>query len=108
MATLALVGNNQYQTICAVYWVTEGAERCIVGRVSDEFKEFFPRLVGQVAQVVTIFPFSDKRKKIAYSVKNDGVMHVMLIDKLHHGDMEMNKLLQMVDDYSSGSSDDGE
>ena len=47
---------------------------------------------------------------MSYSVKNDGVMHVMLIDKLHHGDMEMNNklLLQMVDDYSSGSSDDGE
>jgi hypothetical protein len=77
--------------------VTDGTDRCLIGRVSEEFKEFFPRLEGRIGQVVEIFPTSEERRKRAFSKKKYGVCHVMLIDKLMDGDMAMLELLDMHD-----------
>jgi hypothetical protein len=50
-----------------------------------------------VGQVVTLFPTSDERKKVAYSKTHHGVCHVMLIDKLMEGDMAMLDLLDLLE-----------
>ena len=92
------VGPRGYTSVCGVYWVTEGCNRCMIGRVSEEFKTFFPRLEGRIAQVVTIFPNVGKRRKAVFSKKKKGVCHVMLIDKLIEGDMAMLDLLDLVSD----------
>ena len=89
---------------CAAYWVTEGTDRCIIGRVSEEFQSFFPRLEGRLGQVVTIFPTSGERKKIEFSKKKYGVCHVMLIDKLIDGDMAMLEILDLVEPSASDES----
>ena len=94
-------GPRGYSSICGVYWVTEGTDRCLVGHVSDEFKPFFKRLEGRIAQVVDIFPCSDERKKQEYSKKRNGVCHVMLVDRLVEGDMAMMDVLDLVDEPSS-------
>ncbi len=69
----------------------------MIGRVSEDFKEFFQRLEGRIGQVVEIFPTSEERRKRAFSKKKYGVCHVMLIDKLMEGDMAMLELLDMHD-----------
>ena len=97
------LGPHGCSSICGVYWVTEqGADRCLIGRVSPEFKAFFRRLEGRLGQVVTIFPLSNDRKKIAYSAKNDGVCHIFLVDRFIDGDLKMMECLDMVE---SGDSD---
>ena len=72
--------NNQYTTICAAYWVTEGVERCIVGRVSQAFSDCFHGLEGRIAQVVEIYCNLRSAKKDAHSKKHNGVCIVELID----------------------------
>ena len=56
--------------------------------------------------MVTIFPSSNEQKKIAFSKKNYGVCHVMLIDKLIEGDMAMLDLLDLVEPSASDESSD--
>jgi len=90
-------GPRGLTAICAAFWVTDGTDRCIIGRVSEEFKAFFPRLEGRIAQVVEIFPNSDEPRKRTLSQKKYGVCHVMLIDKFMEGDMAMLDLLDMHD-----------
>lgn len=99
----SFTGYNEYKTILAAYWVTEGADRCIVGRVPDTFSNFFTQLEGRVAQVDTIYAFSRNAKKLAYSTRNEGVCHAILIDKPLPGDELMDKLVYVVDsDDDSG------
>jgi hypothetical protein len=80
-----------------------------VGQVSNEFKPFFQRLEGRIAQAVDIFPCSDERKKREYSKKRNGVCygvcHVMLVDRLVEGDMGMMEVLDLVDEPSSSDDD---
>jgi hypothetical protein len=101
-------GPRGHTSICGVYWVTEGTDWCLVGRVSNDFKPFFQRLEGRIAQVVDIFPCSDERKKREYSKKRKGVCHVMLVDRLVEGDMAMMEVLDLVDEPSTSSDDDND
>ena len=78
-----------------------------MGQVSDDFKPFFKRLEGRIAQVVDIFPCSEEPKKRHYSSKRNGVCHVMLVDRLLDGDMAMMDVLDLVDEPCS-SSDAGD
>jgi len=86
--------------------VTEGTDRCLVGHVSNDFKPFFKRLEGRIAQVVDIFPCSEERKKRHYSSQRNGVCHVMLVDRLLDGDMAMMDVLDLVDAGDSAHEDD--
>ena len=86
-----------YTPICGVYWVTEGADRCLIGRVNPAFQRFFGRLNGRVGQVVTVFPCSNDPNKIAFSTKNDGVCHIMLIDRFIDGDLQLMEALDLVE-----------
>lgn len=79
------------------YWVSEGSDRCLVGHVSEEFKRYFSRLEGRLAQVVQIYAFSRASKKIAYSLLHNGVCHAMLVDKGSQGDSVMNQCLTIVE-----------
>ena len=99
-------GPRGFTSLCGVYWVTEGTDRCLVGRVGEEFKPFFKRLEGRIAQVVEIFPCSDEPKKLEYSRKRHGVCHVMLIDRLVDGDMAMMDCLDLVEASCSDEDED--
>ena len=95
----------------AVYWVTEGADRCIVGRVPSTYRQHYPRLNGCLAQVYRILPFGTNFRpggRTEYSVKYQGVMHVLLIgDSVDDTpDQAMNSLLQHIDDYTSSSEEE--
>ena len=96
------VGLRGCTQVCGVYWVTEGTDRCLIGRVGPEFSSFYHRLEGRLAQVVTIFPLSNSRRKKAFSIKNDGVCHVLLVDRLMDGDL---KMMEIIDTVDSGDSD---
>ncbi|MBM3429321.1 MAG: hypothetical protein FJX95_11125 [Bacteroidetes bacterium] len=66
----------------AVYWVTEGADRCIVGRLPFFYNNDYEKLNGRLAQVVRILPFGVPCRpgsRTEYSNKYSGVMHVLLI-----------------------------
>lgn len=77
--------------------MTEGADRCLVGRVGDDFKEFFNRLEGRIAQVVENYAVSSSIPKRRFSTLHDGICHAMLVDKAMVGDIEMNKCLTMIE-----------
>ena len=82
------------------YWVTEGWDRCIIGHVSEEFKFYFGRLEGRLAQVVKIYAASRSSKKKQYSTLHNGVCHAILVDKGSLSDSVMNKCLTIVDSDS--------
>ena len=88
---------NKYRSILAAYWVTEGAMRCIVGHVPEEFKNLFGHLEGRIAQVTTIYAGSKDKNKIAYSNSKDGICIVSLVDNPVAGDELLNPLVVMVD-----------
>jgi hypothetical protein len=95
------------------YWVTEGADRCIVGRIPFAYRGHFSRLDGRLAQVCRILPFRTKFQpggRTEYSVKYQGVMHAFLIGGSVDDtpDQKMNDLLQHIDDYTSSEEEDGE
>lgn len=95
----------------AVYWVTEGADRCIVGRLPHCYQRFHSRLHGRLAQVYRILPFRSTFQlggRTEYSVKYKGVMHVALIGTSIGDvpDQEMNSLLQHIDDYTSSEEEE--
>ena len=88
---------NEYRSILAAFWVTEGAMRCIVGHVPEEFTHLFAHLEGRIAQVTTIFAGSNDKKKNAYSKSKDGVCIAQLVDNPMAGDELLNPLVVMVD-----------
>ncbi|KAG7342829.1 hypothetical protein IV203_020773 [Nitzschia inconspicua] len=67
--------NNNYKTIMAAVWVTEEANRCVIGHVPEKLSEYFHRLEGRIAQVSTIYHHSKDSNKMAFSNKNDGGNH---------------------------------
>jgi hypothetical protein len=99
-------GANQHATVLGAYWVTEGADRCLVGRVSDEFKDFFNQLEGRIAQVVEIYSRSASPKKMRYSTLHDGVCHAILVDRAIDGDIGMNQCLTIIDSDDSDNESD--
>ena len=88
---------NEYRSILTAFWVTEGAMRCIVGHVPEEFTHLFAHLEGRIAQVTTIFAGSNDKKKNTYSKSKDGVCIAQLVDNPMAGDELLNPLVVMVD-----------
>ena len=88
---------NEYRSVLAAFWITEGAMRCIVGHVPEEFHHLFAHLEGRVAQVTTIYAGSKDKNKIAYSTSKDGVCIASLVDNPEAGDELLNPLVLMVD-----------
>lgn len=80
--------------------MTEAWDRCLVGRVSEDFQKHFGRLEGRLAQVVEIYSNSTSSKKKEYSSLNDGVFHATLVDKGTMKDSVMTKCLRMIDSDS--------
>jgi hypothetical protein len=89
--------NDEYRSILAAVWVTEGENRCIVGYLPEVYKDHAKLLEGRLAQVVTIFTLSKDSNKIAFSNKNEGVCHAILIDKQLSGDERLDELVTLVD-----------
>jgi hypothetical protein len=96
--------DNTYRTIQGAFWVTEGADRCIVGRLAPELKEQQGNLEGRIAQVIEIFSRSASTSKIAYSNKHGGVCLAMLVDKAAPMDSFLNAYLPEV--HSESDSDE--
>jgi hypothetical protein len=88
---------NEYRSILAAYWITEGSMRCIVGHVPEAFQHLFAHLEGRVAQVCTIYAGSKDKNKMAYSNSKDGVCIALLVDSPMVGDELLNPLVVMVD-----------
>ncbi|KAG7374829.1 hypothetical protein IV203_013924 [Nitzschia inconspicua] len=73
--------NYDCKTIMAAVWVTEGANRYVIGHVPENLSEYFHRLEGRIAQVYTIYHHSKDSNRMAFSKKNDGVCHAILVEK---------------------------
>ena len=85
------------------FWVTEGADWCLVGRVNEQLKELFPRLEGRIAQVTEIYVQSRRRKKTAFSTRHDGVCFAILVDEFRENDDKFNEYLEMVSSDSDSN-----
>jgi hypothetical protein len=92
--------NNNIKMIMAALWVTEGANRCVIGHVPEKFSEHFHLLEGRIAQVYTIFHLSKDANKMAFSNKNDGVCHAILVDKVMPGDELLDPIVETIDSAS--------
>ena len=79
------VGNRKRrfepQEIVAAVWLTDGEERCIVGRLPSKYDHLSEELEGRCAQVVDLFAFSPSRSKRLHSYQNQGSGYARLIDK---------------------------
>ncbi|KAG7363770.1 hypothetical protein IV203_031547 [Nitzschia inconspicua] len=94
--------NNDCKTIMAAVWVTEGANRCVIGHVPENLSEYFHRLEGRIAQVYTIYHLSKDSNRMAFSKKNDGVCHAILVDKAIACDELLDDLVESIASTSDG------
>jgi len=85
------------------FWVTKGADQCLVGRINERLKELFPRLEGRIAQVTEIYVQSRERKKMAFSTGQDDVCFAMLVDEFCENDDKFNECLEMVSSDSDSN-----
>lgn len=91
---------NEYRSILGAYWVTEGVDRCLVGRVADALREHFSHLDGRLVQVLDIYSNSNHFKRRDFARAHGGVCHAILVDEFLEGDQLLNSLLVVVDSDS--------
>lgn len=101
----AIPDNNDYVNVCAAYWVSEGSDRCIVGRASEAFTRHFTQLDGRLGQIVEIYSNSSRRNKDKYSRDNDGVCIVQLVDRYVKGDEVLNCISSIVESESESEEE---
>ena len=92
-----LPGNNKFVFVQAAVWVTDGVDRCVVGRVSAELVSQEEQLEGRLAQVFQCYWDSESQSKLAYSRLNEGVCVGVLIDKYVEGDKLLIDIVELVD-----------
>jgi len=88
--------NNQDTCIMGAYWVSEGADRCLIGHVNEGLKDLFPALDGRLAQVTEIYAHSANARKAVYSDRHNGVCFAMLVDKYMDNDDAFIEHLEIV------------
>ncbi|KAG7353509.1 hypothetical protein IV203_002864 [Nitzschia inconspicua] len=86
-----------YATIIAAVWVTEGIDRCIVGRVNPAAMKHSERLEGRLCQVTDILWGTSHKAKNKYSTQHKGVVVAQIIDKYMVGDDVLNAFVERCD-----------
>ena len=102
--TYHLSGRLNFKTILAAVWITEGVERCVVGRVYQDDIDIINLLDGRLVQVVEFFSDSRASNKTKFSTQNDGACLVALIDKYIAGDEALNAKNPVVESDSDNDS----
>ena len=87
-------------------WVTDGVDRCIVGRVGNINKQCFQILQGRLAQVTELLSESRHDNKKLFSNEHGGVCFAVLVDKYIPGDELLDHSMDIFDSDSdtTGSS----
>jgi len=91
-------GHDSCATIIAAVWVTDGCDRCIIGRVNPAAIKMHNQLEGRICQVVEFFTNSGNPSKASFSEKNGGVIQCQIIDKYVPGDDVLNVFVKGFDD----------
>lgn len=89
--------HNSYATIIAAVWVTDGIDRCIIGRVNPAAIDHAERLEGRLCQVTDFFSQSEFEAKKDYSTDHKGVIVAQIIDKYIPGDDVLNGFVEGID-----------
>ena len=84
---------GRFKEYIAAVWVTDGADRCILGYLPDKYMGFADVLEGRLAQVVDIFFLSGCTIKKHYSDAHSGVCLAAIIDRSVPGELGMNVLV---------------
>jgi len=91
-------GNDSYATIIAAIWVSEGVDRCIIGRVNPAALSHSDRLEGRICQVVEFFSHSQNPSKSSFSDEHGGVLLAQVVDRYLPGDDALNQFVEGFDD----------
>ena len=94
---------GRFKEYIAAVWVTDGADRCILGYLPDKYMGFADVLEGRLAQVVDIFFLSGCTIKKEYSDAHSGVCLAAIVDRSVPGDAALNECLSLVDSDSEHS-----
>ena len=88
---------NNYATVIAAVWVTDGIDRCIIGHVDPAAIKHAERLEGRLCQVTNFFLKSTSTAKNEYSSVHNGVIIAQIIDKYVPGDEVLNEYIDNID-----------
>lgn len=75
------IDDAQLAQVIAAMWVTEGEDRCILGRLPYKYFLQQNQLDGRLAQVVDMLHYSTSKSKRRYSKGKQGAFVVQLLDK---------------------------
>lgn len=95
-----LADDDKYQSFTVARWVSDGIDRCIVGRVGCSAMELLDHLEGRLAQVTEFFSESKDAKKKSFSKDNGGVFLAVLVDRYVPGDEIVNGYLELLESDS--------
>ncbi|KAG7338677.1 hypothetical protein IV203_020701 [Nitzschia inconspicua] len=89
--------SGEYATIIAAVWVTEGIDRCIIGRVNPAATKHSEMLEGRLCQVTDLFLGTNHKAKNEYSTQHKGVYVAQVIAKYMVGDDVLNSFIEVYD-----------
>jgi hypothetical protein len=75
-----VMGKEGEETALAVYWVTDGIDRCRVGFLPRHFIKHKKQYDGKLAQVVEILGESESPSKRQKSHRNKGICRAVLVE----------------------------
>jgi hypothetical protein len=75
-----LVRCEREESALAVYWISDGIDRCRVGFLPHHLVKQWQQFNGRIAQVVDLYQGSDSPTKQRKNVRNCGCCEAVLID----------------------------
>ena len=89
-AFASLVDQLQEEVAIAVYWVSDGIDRCRVGFLPRHFIKHRDQFDGQLAQVVRMYADSDNRYERQLSYRNKGMCVCTIISTVGYNAVDNN------------------
>ena len=80
--------------------MTDGVDRCVVGRVGSSNIALLRQVEGRLAQVTELFSNSASNIKKSYSSENGGVCTAVLVDRFIPGDEVVNRVNTFIESDS--------
>lgn len=77
-----VIRHGKAEMAIAVYWVTDGVDRCRVGFLKRELVQDAEKYDGKIAQVVAFLSESEDADEQAYSEMNAGACYAVMIESI--------------------------
>ena len=92
------------RSIIAVFWVSEGIDRCMVGYLPPKYDVLENVLEGRLCQITEVYASSNNKRKQDYMKRNKGVCRAVIVDKFDERDGVFNNIIEKIESDDSSSN----